>query len=224
MKISQQFISKTQDSKKELLAKTYLLLTVGFVFMVLGVIVGFNFIPQLLALGKLMYIVLSLGITIITMFLALLTQRNILGYIFFNLFTFSIGFFDAPLIAVILSSPALLNIFKQAFGLTAVITASLTVYVLTTKKDFSFLKGFLFTGLIILLLMVFVSFFWHNLSLSFVMSGIGAVLFSGFILYDTSRLIYEKTTPVEIAINLFLDILNLFWSLFNLLKIISGED
>ena len=108
--------------------------------------------------------------------------------------------------------------------ITAVVTGSLTAYVFITKKDFSFLGGFLFTGLIIVVVMAVVSLFWQNTTLEFVISGMGALVFSGFILYDTSRLIYEKSTAVEIAIALFLDIINLFWSIFNLLNILKGEE
>lgn len=219
-----QNVSLPREEKASLLAKTYLLLTIGFLFMAVGTKVGFLFLPQLVSLGKWMYLFLSLGITIGTMFLAIMNQRNTLGYIFFGLFTFSIGFFDAPAIAVILSSPALVEIFKQAVALTAAITASLSVYVFITRRDFSFLGGFLFTGLIIVVIMAVIGLFWQNTTLQFVMSGIGALVFSGYILYDTSRLVHEKGTPVEIAIALFLDIINLFWMIFNLLSFLKGEE
>ncbi|WP_051654713.1 Bax inhibitor-1 family protein [Persephonella sp. IF05-L8] len=213
-----------QIEKSNLLAKTYMLLTLGFLTMAAGTIVGLQFIPQMLSLGKWGLLIVSLLATIGTMLLALFNQRNTLGYVFFLLFTFTIGFFDAPAIAVIFSSPALIEIFKQAFVITAVVTGSLTAYVFITKKDFSFLGGFLFTGLIIVVVMAVISLFWHNTTLEFVISGMGALVFSGFILYDTSRLIYEKSTAVEIAIALFLDIINLFWSIFNLLNILKGEE
>ena len=213
-----------QIEKSNLLAKTYMLLTLGFLTMAAGTIVGLQFIPQMLSLGKWGLLIVSLLATIGTMLLALFNQRNTLGYVFFLLFTFTIGFFDAPAIAVIFSSPALIEIFKQAFVITAVVTGSLTAYVFITKKDFSFLGGFLFTGLIIVVVMAVVSLFWQNTTLEFVISGMGALVFSGFILYDTSRLIYEKSTAVEIAIALFLDIINLFWSIFNLLNILKGEE
>jgi modulator of FtsH protease len=210
--------------KSSILAKTYALLTVGFLFMALGTVVGLNFIPQMLSLGKWGFLIVSLLVTIGTMMIALFNQKNALGYVFFLAFTFSVGFFDAPAIAVIFNSQALLFIFQQAFILTAIITASLTAYVLITKKDFSFMGGFLFVGLIIIVVMVIISLFWKNSMLSFLISGMGAILFSLFILYDTSRLVKEKGTPVEIAIALFLDIVNLFWMLFNLLNILKGEE
>lgn len=219
-------ISQTapQAEKSSILAKTYGLLAVGFLFMAIGTMVGLNFVPQMLSLGKWGFLLVSLGITIGTMVLAMLNQKNTLGYVFFLSFTFSVGFFDAPSIAVIFSSPHLISIFQQAFILTAVITGSLTAYVFITKKDFSFMGGFLFTGLITVVVMVVIGLFWKNRMLDFAISGMGVVLFSLYILYDTSRLIHEKSTPVEIAIALFLDIVNLFWMIFNLLNMLKGEE
>ena len=74
------------------------------------------------------------------------------------------------------------------------------------------------------MIMAVAGLFWQNTTMQFVMSGMGALLFSGFILYDTSRLVHEKGTPIEIAVALFLDIINLFWMLFNLLSILKGEE
>ncbi len=224
MQLNTQTITITSEEKKALIAKTYALLSFGFLLMAVGTLVGLNFLPQLLSLGKWGFLIVSLLVTIGTMFLALINQRNILGYVFFSLFTFSVGFFDAPAIAVIFNSPVLIDIFWQAFILTAIVTASLTAYAFISKKDFSFLGGFLFTGLILIVIMAVVSLFWHNKTLEFLISGMGTFLFSGYILYDTSRLVHEKGTPIEIAIALFLDIVNLFWMIFNLLEILKGEE
>ncbi|EDP74029.1 hypothetical protein, partial [Hydrogenivirga sp. 128-5-R1-1] len=94
-------ISQTapQAEKSSILAKTYGLLAVGFLFMAIGTMVGLNFVPQMLSLGKWGFLLVSLGITIGTMVLAMLNQKNTLGYVFFLSFTFSVGFFDAPSIA-----------------------------------------------------------------------------------------------------------------------------
>ncbi len=210
--------------EKDLLMKTYAILTIGFILMASGTAVGLQFLPFFASLGKWGFLAVSLIATIGSMLLAIFNQRNIFGYIFFGLFTFSVGFFDAPAISYIFSSPALIDIFKQAFALTAAITASLTAYVFITKKDFSFLGGFLFTGLVLVVIMAVVGLFWENRTLDFVMSGIGALVFSGYILYDTSRLVHEKGTPIEIAISLFLDIVNLFWMIFHIIGIVRGEE
>ncbi len=216
-------ITYPEENRASILGKTYLLLTVGFITMALGTGVGFQFLPMFTHLGKWGYLILSLVATIGTMFLALIFQRNILGYIFFTLFTFTVGFFDAPAVAVIFQSPFLLEIFKETALITGVVTGALSLFVLITKKDFGFLGGFLFTGLVLVVIMAVVGLFWHNSLMNVVMSGMGALVFSGYILYDTSRLVNEKGTPVEIAIALFLDIINLFWSLFNLLVALKEE-
>jgi len=170
------------EEKSSLIAKTYLLLTIGFILMGAGIITGLPFVPKLLSLGKWGYLIISLAVTIGTMLLSILNQKNVFGYLFFLLFTFSIGFFDAPAVAIILASPTLLIIAKKAFILTALITGGMTLYAFISKKDFSGLSGFLTTGLIIVFVMAIVSLFWHNNMFEFVLSGIGAVLFSLFIL------------------------------------------
>ena len=216
-------ITYPEESRVSILGKTYLLLTVGFITMALGTGVGLQFLPMFAHLGKWGYLILSLVATIGTMFLALAFQRNILGYIFFTLFTFMVGFFDAPAIAVILQSAFFLEIFKETVLITGAVTGTLSLFVLITKKDFGFLGSFLFTGLVLVVIMAVIGLFWHNSLMNVVMSGIGALVFSGYILYDTSRLVNEKGNPVEIAIALFLDIINLFWSLFNLLVALKEE-
>lgn len=217
-------ITYPEESRVSLLGKTYLLLTFGFITMVLGTGVGLQFLPVFAHFGKWGYLLLSLVATVGTMFLALLFQRNVLGYLFFTLFTFTVGFFDAPAVAVIFQSAFLLEIFKETALITGVVTGALSLFVLITKKDFGFLGGFLFTGLVLIVVMALVGLFWHNSMLNVVVSGMGVLVFSGFILYDTSRLVNEKGNPVEIAIALFLDIINLFWSLFNLLVALTGEE
>jgi len=217
-------ITYPEESRVSILGKTYLLLTVGLITMALGVGIGLQFLPVFAHLGKWGYLILSLFATVGTMFLALIFQRNLLGYLFFTLFTFTVGFFDAPAVAVIFQSPFLIEIFKETALITGVVTGALSLFVLITKRDFGFLGGFLFTGLILVVVMAIVGLFWHNSTLNVVMSGMGALVFSGYILYDTSRLVNEKGTPVEIAVALFLDIINLFWSLFNLLVALKGEE
>ena len=217
-------ITYTEESRASLLGKTYLLLTAGFITMALGTGVGLQFLPVFAHLGKWGYLALSFVATVGTMFLALIFQRNVLGYIFFTLFTFTVGFFDAPAVAVIFQSAFLLEIFKETALITGAVTGTLSLFALVTKKDFGFLGGFLFTGLILIVIMAVVGTFWHNSTLNVVVSGMGALLFSGYILYDTSRLANERGTSVEIAVALFLDIINLFWSLFNLLVALKGEE
>lgn len=118
----------------------------------------------------------------------------------------------------------------QALGATAVIFFALSAYVFISGKDFSFMGGFLMVGLIAVLVTMLGGFifslFGVNVSgLSLVLNGVIVLLMSGFILYDTSRIINGGETNYVLAtISLYLNILNLFTSLLQLLGVFNRED
>ncbi len=117
-----------------------------------------------------------------------------------------------------------------ALGGTALIFGALSAYVLTTKKDFSFMGGFLMTGVMVLffasLALVGASFFGLNISGAFIaISAVSMLLFSALILFDTSRIIHGgETNYIMATIALYLDILNIFTSLLHLLGFASRDD
>jgi len=115
----------------------------------------------------------------------------------------------------------------QALILTASVFISLTAYVLVTKKDFSWMGGALFAGLIILLMWSFLNaFFDFGLGGRMVFSLAGALLFVGYILYDTSLLMHHLGPDDYIiaAVTLYLDIINLFLYLLEVLRMLQGGD
>ena len=115
------------------------------------------------------------------------------------------------------------QIVLQALSGTALVFFGLSGYVLTTKKDFSFMRGFLVTGLIVVLvamLALFVASFFgvHIPGASLAMSGAIVLLMSGFILFDTSRIVNGgETNYVMATVSLYLNIYNLFVSLLHLI-------
>jgi modulator of FtsH protease len=121
------------------------------------------------------------------------------------------------------------QIVMQALGGTALVFFSLSGYVLTTRKDFSFMGGFLMTGLVVLVLVAFAlmlgSFFGLNVPAAQLALSAGIVLLmSGFILFDTSRIIHGGETNYLMAtVSLYLNIYNLFTSLLHLLGVM-GDD
>ncbi len=121
------------------------------------------------------------------------------------------------------------QIVMQALGGTALVFFSLSAYVLTTRKDFSFMGGFLMTGLIVALVasvgMLIASFFGVQISgFHLAISGLIVLLMSGFILYDTSRIIHGGETNYIMATTaLYLDIYNLFVSLLSILGALNDE-
>ncbi|XP_054844306.1 protein lifeguard 4 [Eublepharis macularius] len=108
----------------------------------------------------------------------------------------------------------------QAFILTTAVFLALTVYTLQSKKDFSKAGAGLFACLWILLLSGFLRLFFYSEVVELVFAAAGALLFCGFIIYDT-HLLMHKLSPEEYilaAINLYLDIINLFLHLLRLLE------
>lgn len=111
-----------------------------------------------------------------------------------------------------------------ALGGTGAIFMGLSGYALVTKRDFSFLGGFLFAGFMVVLLAVVASLFIQMPALQIMISAAIILLMSGFILYDTSRIVNGgETNYVMATIGLFLSLYNIFQSLLFLLGM-GGDD
>lgn len=148
-------------------------------------------------------------------------KTPVVNLIAYYAFTALLGVVVAPLMAfVLLKNPTSI---LQAGFLTTAIFGGLTAYVFISKKDFSFMRGFLVTGLMIVLAGVVVNLFFAAGVVSFVVSVLSLVLFSGFVLYDTSNIIHRYSTDEYIAgaMDLFLDAFNIFIALIRLL---NGRD
>ncbi|KAG6518980.1 hypothetical protein ZIOFF_022467 [Zingiber officinale] len=116
------------------------------------------------------------------------------------------------------------KIVLEALILTSAVVSSLTGYTFWASrkgKDFSYIGPFLFSGLIILLVTSTIQIFFPlGTTSSAIIGGFGALVFSGFIIYDTEELIKRYTYDEYIwaSVNLYLDILNLFITILNMLK------
>jgi len=112
----------------------------------------------------------------------------------------------------------------QALAGTAIIFFALSGYVLTTRKDFSFMGGFLFTGLIIVVVAAIANIFFAIPALSLAISSAIIMIMSGLILFDTSRIIHGgETNYIRATVSLYLNIYNLFTSLLHLLGVMSDD-
>ncbi|NWQ66361.1 LFG4 protein, partial [Neopipo cinnamomea] len=123
------------------------------------------------------------------------------------LFLFIVSFYDVSIIL-------------QAFILTTAVFLGLTAYTLQSKRDFSKFGAGLFACLWILIFSGFLRLFFYSETIELVFAAAGALLFCGFIIYDT-HLLMHKLSPEEYilaAINLYLDIINLFLHLLRLLE------
>ena len=99
------------------------------------------------------------------------------------------------------------------------------MYVIFSKRDFSFMQGFLFTGLIVVVIGSLINMFFGSSLAQFMISGAAVLLFSGFILYDTSNILrhYGTDEHVSATLALYLDILNLFIALLSILGIARSD-
>jgi modulator of FtsH protease len=113
-----------------------------------------------------------------------------------------------------------------AMGGTATIFLGLSAYALASRKDFSFLAGFLFTGIMVAFLGGLAAIFLPSMpGLSIAVSAMFVVLMSGMILFQTSQIIHGGETNYILAtVSLYVTIFNLFTSLLQILGIFSGDD
>ena len=109
---------------------------------------------------------------------------------------------------------------RDAFLLTVLGFTGLTSYALLSKRDFSFLRGFLSMGLWVIIGASLLSIFVGGASFSLAIASVGVLLFGGYILYDTSRILRDPTNrdPVGAALSLYLNFLNLFIFLLRILS------
>lgn len=136
-----------------------------------------------------------------------------------------LGFGLGPLLNAYLQLPNGPQLVGTALGGTGAIFLGLSGYALTTRKDFSFLGGFLFIGFIVVLLAALANIFLAIPALSLTISAAVILIMSGFILYDTSRMIHDGQTNYLLAtVSLYLSIFNIFIHLLHLLGFAKGDD
>jgi len=133
---------------------------------------------------------------------------NLIALIAFGALT---GMAISPLVGMVAAKSG--TLVTQAFMTTAVAFVSLTAYTFISRRDFSFLKGFVWVGLVsIIVLGLSNYFFFESPLLALGISGMGVLLFSAFILYDTSSILrdYPNEEYIAAALTLYLDVFLLF--------------
>ena len=117
------------------------------------------------------------------------------------------------------------GLIMEALGGTALIFFALSAYALTTKKDFSFMGGFLSIGILVVLVAAIANIFFAVPAVHLASSSAILFLMSGFILYDTSRIIHGgETNYIRATVGLYLNIYNIFVSLLHILGVFGGDD
>jgi modulator of FtsH protease len=135
------------------------------------------------------------------------------------------GYTLGPIVGHYLAMPGGGSIVMNAMGMTGIIFLSLSAYVLTTKKNFSFMGGFLMVGIILGVVGSLAAFFFQIPALSLAVSAMFVLLMSGFILYETSNILHGgETNYIMATVSLYISIYNLFTSLLHLLGFMGGDE
>lgn len=206
-------------STNKVLRNTYMLLSMTLVFsavcasiaMAMGLGHGTALILMLVGFGLL--------------FVVNRTADSSKGIIAVFAFTGVLGASIGPMLNYYLAMPSGPGLVMQALGGTALVFFALSGYVLTTRKDFSFMGGFLMVGLLVVVVASIANIFFSIPALSLAISAAAVLIMSGLILFDTSRIINGgETNYIRATVALYLDIFNLFIHLLHLLGIFGGDD
>lgn len=214
-------ISRSQGSvlsTNKVLKNTYMLLSMTLIFSGVMAAVGMS-----INLGHGASLVSSLVALGLLWFALPRTANSSAGIPVLFAITGLLGLGMAPLLNIYLAvNPSIVS---TALGGTGVIFLGLSGYALTTRKDFSFMGGFLMVGLMVVLVAALANIFLQMPVMQLVISAAIVMIMSGLILYQTSAIINGgETNYIMAAASLFLSLLNLFQALLHLLGAFGGDD
>jgi modulator of FtsH protease len=152
-------------------------------------------------------------------------SNSSLGLLFVFMLTGFMGLTLGPILNFYLATANGSQMVMTALGGTGVIFLALSGYALTSRKDFSFMGGFLMVGILVAFLGGIAAMIFSMPIMSLVVSGMFVLLMSGMILYQTSDIIHGgETNYIMATVTLYVSIYNLFLSLLHLLTAFGGED
>jgi modulator of FtsH protease len=198
---------------------TYLLLSITLLFSALtaGVSMALNLPhPGLL---------LTLGGYFGLLFLTAKFRDSALGLAFVFALTGFMGYTLGPILNAYLALPNGGQVVMIAMGATGAIFLGLSGYALTTRKDFSFMGGFLMVGILVAFLAGLGAVFFEMAGLSLAVSSMFVLLMAGLILYETSNIIHGgESNYIMATVTLYVSIYNLFTSLLHLLGVTGSQE
>jgi modulator of FtsH protease len=134
------------------------------------------------------------------------------------------GFTLGPIISHYLAMQGGSGIVMSAMGMTGIIFMGLSAYVLISKRDFSFMGGFLMVGLLVAIVASLGAMFFQIPAMSLAISAVMVLLMSGMILFETSNIIRGgETNYIMATVSLYITIFNLFTSLLHLLGFVEKD-
>lgn len=213
------------STQNKVLKNTYMLLALTLLPTIIGAFLGMQIPYATYAAHPIIFLLVSLGVTIGLIFLAAKNKDNAMGIVFTLLFTAAMGFTLAPTLQFTLKLSHGMVIIMQAAGLTSFALFACAAYVTISKKDFSFLGSFLYTSLWVLIGASIIGIFFHTPMLQLIISIAAVLIFTAYLLYDLSRIVNGgETNYVMATISIYLDLINIFTALLRILGILSSDD
>lgn len=204
----------------KVLKNTYLLLSMCFMFSAFTAYLSFAMKAP--PVHPLFFIAGAYGLMFATHALKNSPWGLVAVFGFTGFMGFSIGPILNAYIATFSNGPQLIG---TALGGTGLIFLALSGYVLTTRKDFSYLGGFLFVAVMVAFLAMIASFLFNIPGMQLFISAAFVLISSGLILFQTSEIIHGGERNYIVAtVSLFVSLYNLFISLLQLLGALSGRD
>ena len=206
-------------STNKVLKNTYMLLGMTLVFS--AVCAGISMAVGLPHGAALVLSLVGFGLLFVVHKMADSSKGLIAIFAFTGVMGASIG----PMLNYYLAMPNGPELVMQALGGTALVFFGLSAYALTTRKDFSYMGGFLIVGLLVAVVAMIANIFLAIPALSLTISAAIVMIMSGLILFDTSRIINGgETNYIRATVSLYLNIYNLFIHMLHLLTALSGDD
>lgn len=204
----------------KVLRNTYLLLALTFLFSA-----GMAYYSLSIHAKPMNFLLMIVGVYGL-MFLTQALRDSVWGLVSVFAFTGFLGYTLGPVLNMYIAHYSNGHqLIATAFGGTGIIFFALSGYALVTRKDFSFLSGFLFIGVMVALLAMVAGIFFQTPVLQIAISALFVLLSSGLILFQTSEIIHGGERNYILAtVSLFVSIYNLFISLLQLLGAFSGRD
>ena len=206
-------------STNKVLRNTYALLSMTLIFS--GVTAGLSIANNWPHPGLIITLVGYFGLLFLTSYL----RNSVWGIASVFALTGFMGLTLGPIVSMYLGLPNGGQIVMTALGGTGAIFLGLSGYALTTRKDFSFMGGFLMVGVLVAFLAGIGAMLFSIPGLSLAVSAMFVLLMSGLILYQTSEIIHGgETNYIMATVTLYVSIYNLFTALLHLLGAFAGED
>lgn len=185
----------------------------------LGALFGFMFFEAVITYRWVFFIAEFVA------FFGLMFSKGKPGLNLLMLFAFTTlsGITLVPLLGFVIAKSGI-GAVAQALGMTTIIFGIMSIYAIKTKSDLANMGKMLFIALIVVLVCSIVNIFLGSPMLQTIIAGAGAVLFSLYVAYDTQNIIrgaYES--PVDAAVSLYLDFLNIFVSLLQLFGLLGSN-